>query len=296
MKKMIIGFLLGGIIFGTIGVVASTTISSKNVTYQNKTVNNALDELYNEAITGKELVAAAITNKGINTTSNDTYETMAANINSIDTDNSEINQKINNLESKHNNDVASITGSISNLTQNLAQLSANGNISFLIEDDIVYFCFNGKKGVALYYPFKNSVLSIISAEASSIFNSSWKVSNSYDNNLNTAWLSSNTSSVQSITFDLGSEKPVYKVDLVLCHSHSQGTGTGSITFYGSNDNSNFKKIAYVDNVTYLPYPISSDSSSYMTLYEGAVNKYRYFKLELDSGTASPGIKNIRFYE
>ena len=46
MKKTIIGFILGGILFGTIGVLASTTISSNNVTYQNKTVNTALDELY----------------------------------------------------------------------------------------------------------------------------------------------------------------------------------------------------------------------------------------------------------
>ena len=119
MKKMLISFILGGIVFTLGGVVATTAISSTNVTYQNKTVNNALDELYNEAITGKELVAAAITNKGINTTSNDTYETMATNINNIDTDNSELNQKINNLESKHNSDVASLTGSISNLNQSL---------------------------------------------------------------------------------------------------------------------------------------------------------------------------------
>ena len=84
MKKMTIGIIIGGMIFGAIGVIASTTISSKNVTYQDKTVNNALDELYNEATTGKELVAAAITNKGISTTSNDTYETMAANINNIE--------------------------------------------------------------------------------------------------------------------------------------------------------------------------------------------------------------------
>ncbi len=47
MKKMIIGIIIGGIIFGTIGVVASTTISSTNVTYQNKTVKESLDELYN---------------------------------------------------------------------------------------------------------------------------------------------------------------------------------------------------------------------------------------------------------
>ncbi|MBD9085178.1 hypothetical protein EGP64_00750 [bacterium] len=85
MKNIIIGIIIGGIVF-TLGVViAATTISSKNVTYQNKTVNNALDELYNEAVTGKELVAAAITNKGVSTTSDDTYETMATNINAIQT-------------------------------------------------------------------------------------------------------------------------------------------------------------------------------------------------------------------
>ena len=125
MKKMIIGIIIGGIIFGVIGVVASTMISSKNVTYQNKTVNSALDELYNEATTGKELVAAAITNKGITTTSSDTYETMANNINSIDNDHTKINQKINNLESKHNSDVTSLTGSISNLNQSLTDLRKN---------------------------------------------------------------------------------------------------------------------------------------------------------------------------
>ena len=85
MKNIIIGIIIGGIVF-TLGVViAATTISSKNVTYQNKTVNNALDELYNEAVTGKELVAAAITNKGVSTTSDDTYEVMATNINAIQT-------------------------------------------------------------------------------------------------------------------------------------------------------------------------------------------------------------------
>ena len=83
MKNIIIGIIIGGIVFTLGGVVATTAISSTNVTYQNKTVNNALDELYNEAITGKELVAAAITNKGITTLSSDSYETMATNINNI---------------------------------------------------------------------------------------------------------------------------------------------------------------------------------------------------------------------
>ena len=127
MKKMLICFILGGIVFTLVGVVASTMISSQNVTYQNKTVNNALDELYNEATTGKELVAAAITNKGVSTTSTDTYETMATNISSIDTDHTEINQKISNLENKHMNDIATITGSISSVNQNLT--GNNDNLS-----------------------------------------------------------------------------------------------------------------------------------------------------------------------
>ena len=121
MKNIIIGIIIGGIIFTLGGVVAATTISSKNVTYQNKTVNSALDELYDEATTGKELVAAAITNKGISTTSTDTYQTMATNINNIDTNHTEINQKISNLESKHNTDIASLTGSISNLNSNFSK-------------------------------------------------------------------------------------------------------------------------------------------------------------------------------
>ena len=116
MKKMLICFILGGIVFTLVGVVASTMISSQNVTYQNKTVNNALDELYNEATTGKELVAAAITNKGVSTTSTDTYETMATNISSIDTNHNEINQKINNLEGN----LTSINNSIANLNTSLS--------------------------------------------------------------------------------------------------------------------------------------------------------------------------------
>ena len=114
-KNNLIGIIIGIIISGTVGVIAATTISSKNVPYQNKTVNNALDELYNEATTGKELVAAAITNKGVSTTSTDTYQTMAANINNIDTDHTEIIGKINNLESKHNSDITGLNSTISNL-------------------------------------------------------------------------------------------------------------------------------------------------------------------------------------
>ena len=123
MKNIIIGIIIGGIVFGVIGIVASTMISSKNVTYQNKTVNSALDELYNEATTGKELVAAAITNKGITTASTDTYETMATNINNIDIDHTEIIGKISNLESKHNSYVSSLTSSINSINQSLSSFN-----------------------------------------------------------------------------------------------------------------------------------------------------------------------------
>ena len=123
MKKIILGFILGVIISGTVGVLASTIISSNNVTYQSKTLNTALDELYNEATTGKELIAAAITNKGITTTSADTYETMATNINNIDIDHTEIIGKISNLESKHNSYVSSLTSSINSINQSLSSFN-----------------------------------------------------------------------------------------------------------------------------------------------------------------------------
>ena len=85
MKKIIVGIMVGLIISCTVGVLAASIVPSTIVTYQNKTVNNALDELYNGAITGKELIAAAITNKGIATTASDTYEVMAKNISNITT-------------------------------------------------------------------------------------------------------------------------------------------------------------------------------------------------------------------
>ena len=49
MKKIIVGIIIGVIISGTVGVLASTIISSTNVTYQNKTVKESLDELYSIA-------------------------------------------------------------------------------------------------------------------------------------------------------------------------------------------------------------------------------------------------------
>ena len=46
MKKIILGIMVGIIISCTVGVLASTIVSSTIVTYQDKSVNTALDELY----------------------------------------------------------------------------------------------------------------------------------------------------------------------------------------------------------------------------------------------------------
>ena len=44
-------FLLGGLIFGTIGVIAANTIEASNVTYKNTTVEDAINTLYSKAKT-----------------------------------------------------------------------------------------------------------------------------------------------------------------------------------------------------------------------------------------------------
>lgn len=54
--KLVIGFIVGGIVFGTVGVYAATTLLSQSVYYNNSTsgatstnVQGALDELYTRA-------------------------------------------------------------------------------------------------------------------------------------------------------------------------------------------------------------------------------------------------------
>ncbi len=54
--KLVIGFIIGGIVFGTLGVYAATTLLSQSVYYNNSTsgasstnVQGALDELYTRA-------------------------------------------------------------------------------------------------------------------------------------------------------------------------------------------------------------------------------------------------------
>ena len=70
MKKIIIGIIVGLIISCTVGVLAASIVPSTIVTYQNKTLNTALDELYdsvnllktkgnaeaNQILTGKKAI------------------------------------------------------------------------------------------------------------------------------------------------------------------------------------------------------------------------------------------------
>ena len=70
----------------------ASDMSASNVSYNNDSsgmssnnVQDAIDELFTSASNGKELIADAITGMGVSTSANDTYATMAGNIEKIET-------------------------------------------------------------------------------------------------------------------------------------------------------------------------------------------------------------------
>ena len=70
----------------------ASDMSASNVSYDNSSsgmssdnVQDAIDELFTSASNGKELIADAIAGKGVPTSANDTYATMAGNIEKIET-------------------------------------------------------------------------------------------------------------------------------------------------------------------------------------------------------------------
>lgn len=70
----------------------ASDMSASNVSYDNGStgmfsdnVQDAIDELFTSASNGKELIADAITGMGVSTSANDTYATMAGNIEKIET-------------------------------------------------------------------------------------------------------------------------------------------------------------------------------------------------------------------
>lgn len=89
-KGIIIGIVIGIAICGL--SVYAATIASSSVSYDNKNsgstatnVQGALDDLYENSYEGKIKIAQAITNKGINTSETDSYDTIVSNINNIPT-------------------------------------------------------------------------------------------------------------------------------------------------------------------------------------------------------------------
>ena len=62
-KNNILGFILGAVIFGGVGVYAATTISSSSVTYGNTTVSATLDDLISKTKVGTATAAQILSGK-----------------------------------------------------------------------------------------------------------------------------------------------------------------------------------------------------------------------------------------
>jgi gas vesicle protein len=75
---IVIGILISGIV-----AYAGIVLSADKVGYKDTTVDKELDNLFEDVENGKKQIAQAITNKGVNTLSTDSWDTIASNINSI---------------------------------------------------------------------------------------------------------------------------------------------------------------------------------------------------------------------
>ena len=71
----------------TVDISNYQTKEDNTLNTTNKTIVGAINELFQNVSSGKELIAMAITDKGVVTSSDDTFQTMADNINSISTSN-----------------------------------------------------------------------------------------------------------------------------------------------------------------------------------------------------------------
>lgn len=76
------------------GAILGQTPTASNVTYNNSqtssiitgtNVQQAIDQLFTSVSNGKSLIASAITDKGVSTSANDTFQQMATNISNIQT-------------------------------------------------------------------------------------------------------------------------------------------------------------------------------------------------------------------
>lgn len=89
-----------------INVQPGGSVSANDVSYDNTTsgltadnVQDAIDEVFQSVSDGKELIADAITDKGVQTSANDSFATMATNISNIQSGEAELAFNVNNSTS-----------------------------------------------------------------------------------------------------------------------------------------------------------------------------------------------------
>jgi hypothetical protein len=99
--KIILAFILGILISG-VAVYAGVVLSADKVSYNNTTVKDSLDNLFSDVENGKAKIAAAITDKGVDTSVNDTYSTIVSNIEKIEVSKFLFNEETGYVQYKNN--------------------------------------------------------------------------------------------------------------------------------------------------------------------------------------------------
>lgn len=122
---------------GTTTGVKDTEYDTLNTT--DKTIIGAINEVFQNVSNGKQLIATAITDKGINTSSDDTFQTMANNIGKISGVDGVI-VEINNVKYKltKTTDGNIIATKIKHTITNNLSNAINSNIATEIDDNVSY--------------------------------------------------------------------------------------------------------------------------------------------------------------
>lgn len=115
------------------------TIKDTGNNFTATNVEGALSELFQSASNGKQLIATAITGKGVNTSSDDTFQTMATNIGKISGVDGVI-VEINNVKYKLSKTTdGNITATkIKHIITNNLSNAINSNITTEIDDNVSY--------------------------------------------------------------------------------------------------------------------------------------------------------------
>ncbi len=147
----------------------SISISDANNNFTSTNVEGALSELFQSASNGKTLIANAITGKGVNTSSNDTFQTMATNIGNIQ------GLKADVVEFSQMNDL--VTSYLANAESQYT--NDNGNSVSVIEN---YATSTGNKDRPVGYSFSNTSGNVFIQDENE--GNGWKVINPLNNDIN----------------------------------------------------------------------------------------------------------------